>query len=158
ALVTLVACGSSSERTGFDDNGGGSGAGSNGGLGSKDPNLPNGKAGENPNPTSFVPPTELGCASRKQDILALDFRSGWWAGGGGGAYSGIVLPKVVESCPKTAIDYHHFETSTHVKCVYTEGSGGSCQNLAAAVNVSDIRASFVHQSVNDYTQIWILSG
>jgi len=69
-----------------------------------------------------------------------------------------VLPAVVNSCPKTSIDYHHFETSTHVKCVYSEGTGGSCQNLAAAVTVADIRASFVHQSVNDYTQIWILSG
>jgi hypothetical protein len=155
ALPLVVACGSSSSRNGFDD--GTTPPGTT--LGSTDPNLPTGGGPvTNPSPTSFDPPTQLGCASRAQDILILDFRSGWWAGGGGGAYSGIVLPAVVAACPKTAVDYHHFETSTHVKCVYNEGTGGSCQNLAAAVTVADIRSSFVHAAVNDYTQIWVLSG
>jgi hypothetical protein len=155
-LPLLFSCAASS-RGGFDD---GTGAGAGGGVGGgSSPNLPQGGGGgSNPSPTTFVPPTELGCASRAQDILALDFRSGWWSGGGGGGYSGIALPAVVESCPKTAVDYHHFENGMHVKCVYAQGSGGSCQNLSPAVTVADIRASFVHASVNDYTQIWVLSG
>jgi hypothetical protein len=155
-LSLALACGSSSGRSGFDD-----GSGTPGpitGTTSSDPNLPSGGPSAAPPSADFVPPTELGCSSRAQEILALDFRSGWWAGGGGGAYSGIVLPKVVGACPQTSIDYHHFETSTHVKCVYHEGSGGSCQNLPIANTVNDIRASFVHASVNDYTQIWVLSG
>ncbi len=157
ALLALVACGSSSNRAGFDD---GSGAGPNGtGVGGTDPALgPQAPPGADPPAAAYMPPTQLGCASRAQDILALDFRSGWWAGGGGGAYSGVVLPAVVSACPKTAIDYHHFETSTHVKCVYHEGTGGSCQNLPATTDVATIQASFVHPKVGDYTQIWILSG
>ena len=158
-LPLLLACGSSSSNHTFDD-GTSPPDGVNGGqatLGS-DPTLPNGTAAPPTPPADFVPPTELGCASRAQDILILDFRSGWWAGGGGGMYTGTVLPKVVESCEKTSADYHHFETSTHVKCVYQQGAQGGCQTLAAATTVAEIRASFVHQSVNDYTQIWVLSG
>jgi hypothetical protein len=157
--VILVACGgSSSDRGSFDDGSGGSGSGA-GGLGDgKQGDLGKGGPQSNSNPTTFTPPTELGCPSRKQEILCLDFRSGWWSGGGGGPYSGTVLPAVVNSCPKTTIDYHHFETSTHVKCNYAEGAGGSCQTLSPAVDVNDIRATFVHPNVGDYTQIWVLSG
>jgi hypothetical protein len=156
--AVLIACGSSSERAAFDD--GTAPAGSNGGLGgTTDPSLPTGGPKSNPESAgAFVPPTELGCSSRAQDILVLDFRSGWWSGGGGGGYSGVVLPAVVNACPKTQVDYHHFETTMHVRCIYREGSGGSCNTIGAAVSVADIRASFVHPNVGDYTQIWVLSG
>ncbi|HEY8077147.1 MAG TPA: hypothetical protein VIF62_23635 [Labilithrix sp.] len=156
-LVVLVACGSSSNRAGFDD---GSGSGPTGtGIGGTDPSLGNQAqpGGETPS-AAYTPPAQLGCASRAQDILALDFRSGWWAGGGGGAYSGVVLPAVVNACPLTSIDYHHFETSQHVKCVYKESAGGSCNALPVSTNVADIVGSFVHPNIGDYTQIWILSG
>lgn len=69
-----------------------------------------------------------------------------------------MLPLIAGTCPQTSVDYHHFETMIHVKCVYKEGSGGGCQNLPAAVTVADIRASFERRAVDDYTQIWVLSG
>jgi hypothetical protein len=109
-------------------------------------------------PTTYNPPKELGCSTRPQEILIVDFRSGWWAGGGGGGFSGIALGAVVAACPKTKVDYHHFETGLHTKCVYETTAGGNCQNLTPAVTVADIRASFEHPTVGDYTQIWVLSG
>jgi hypothetical protein len=155
-LPLVVACGSSTPRNTFGDNANDPGGG--GAIGGNDPNLPNGASpASTPPPATYVPPTDLGCPSRAQEILALDFRSGWWSGGGGGGYASTVLPVVVGACPQTSIDYHHFETSTHVKCVY-DGSGGSCQTLDPAVTVLDIENTFVHPNANDYTQIWVLSG
>lgn len=106
----------------------------------------------------FVPPTTLGCPARAQDLLVLDFRSGWWAGGGGGDYTATVLPLIAGACPQTSVEYHHFEILTHVKCIYTEKSGGGCQSLRPLSSPEDIRASFQHGTTGDYTQIWILSG
>jgi hypothetical protein len=103
-------------------------------------------------------PDKLGCSTRAQDILILDFRSGWWAGGGGGTFYTVALPAVVGACPDTSADYHHFELDMHVKCTYATGGGGGCQNLAAATTVEGIRATFQKPSVSDYTQIWVLSG
>jgi hypothetical protein len=154
-LPLVMACGSSTDRSGFEN----AKPPEHGIARESDPNFPSGGTPPPDSaPPSYTPPTELGCPSRAQDILILDFRSGWWSGGGGGAYSGTALPAVVNTCPKTSVDYHHFETSTHVKCVYREGSGGSCNNLAAAVTIADIRSTFEHTAVSDYTQLWVLSG
>lgn len=163
-LLFAVACGSGDRPT-FE------GSGANGGGGSSSPGGNGGAPAfaSNTTPASddagtaagngeYHAPTELGCSSRAQDILILDFRSGWWSGGGGGSFSAIALPAVVGACALTTVDYHHFETSMHVKCIYKNPSGGGCQNLPAAVTVDDIRASFEKKSVADYTQIWVLSG
>jgi hypothetical protein len=107
---------------------------------------------------AYVPPTDLGCSSRAQQILILDFRSGWWAGGGGGDFAPKALTAVVGACPATSVDYHHFETKSHIKCVYSAQSGGGCQDLQPAVTADDIRKSFELKAAADYTQLWILSG
>ena len=120
-------------------------------LGSSDP-------GGDVDTSGYNVPTKLGCSTRAQDILILDFRSGWWAGGGGGEFSSTALPAVVGSCADTSVDYHHFENQMHAKCVYSTSGGGSCQLLKSAVTVTDILGSFELTSVNDYTQIWVLSG
>jgi hypothetical protein len=164
ALVTLplfvaLACSSGSQRGTLDDGTGQSSA--SGGPGGGGPGGTFGDGGVQTTPADavkYVPPTELGCPSRAQEILILDFRSGWWSGGGGGNYSGTALPAVVSSCPQTSVDYHHFETSMHVKCVYKTESGGGCQNLPAVMTAPDVRASFEKKAIGDYTQIWILSG
>jgi hypothetical protein len=112
-------------------------------------------------PTSsgtYVPPTALGCSTRAQDIVVFDFRSGWWTGGGGGAFAGTALPIVAGACKGTSVDYHHFENVMHVKCLYQGGGTGSCNQMAAANTVNDILSSLEHPNVSDYTQIWVLSG
>jgi hypothetical protein len=103
-------------------------------------------------------PSVLGCTERKQDILILDFRSGWWAGGGGEGFTDTALSAVVGVCAETSVDYHHLETQMHVKCVYASAQTGTCSNLAPATTVADIMSSLQQPSVDDYTQIWVLSG
>ncbi len=161
-LLLSMACGSG-DRPGYG------GTGQNGAGGGNDPSGGSAFATNTEQPTrgdagpaapdgEYHPPTELGCSSRAQDILILDFRSGWWSGGGGGAFSGVALPAVVSACALTTVDYHHFETAMHVKCTYKTESGGGCQNLPAATTADQVRGSFEKKSVADYTQIWVLSG
>ena len=162
ALGLVISCSSRKDGGGFDDNGpdlgsGGANGSNSGGNGT--PNLGSSSSSSgSTGPSTYDPPTAIGCSTRAQEILIVDFRSGWWAGGGGGGFSGIALGAVVAACPSTKVDYHHFETGLHTKCVYQTTGGGSCQNLTPAVTVADIRASFEHQAVGDYTQIWVLSG
>jgi hypothetical protein len=159
ASVSLLACSSQSSRSGFEPGTPDVGSGSSGGSGS-DPNLGSSSSGSGGvvDTSTFEPPKAIGCSTRPQEILCVDFRSGWWAGGGGGTFSGTALGAVVAACPDTKIDYHHFEINMHAKCVYTTSGGGGCQMLTPAVTVADIRASFEHKAIGDYTQIWVLSG
>jgi len=96
-----------------------------------------------------------------QDILTLDFRSGWWSGGGGGTFHQTALTAVVDSCPNTRAEYHHFETTIRVKCLYATGaSTNGCQELfeSPPTTSEGIQALFEKPTWDDYTQIWILSG
>jgi hypothetical protein len=162
-----VACSSSSPPSGFgvppttsDADGGSASVDDGNGDGPSFSRLQDGGASTEAgvDTKGYNAPTTLGCSERAQQILILDFRSGWWAGGGGGSFSSVALPAVVGACPSTSADYHHLENQFHVKCTYTSGSGGGCKTLAAATTVADIRASFDLASVDDYTQIWVLSG
>jgi hypothetical protein len=158
---TLLALSCGNSEKGFDPTHGGQ-SGDPGGGGSSGGSGVFGSSSSGGSTTSgngdYVPPTVLGCSSRAQDILILDFRSGWWAGGGGGGFTNTALGAVVAACDKTSVDYHHFELSMHVKCVYTTAGPNSCAGLSPAVTVSDIESTFEHTNVGDYTQIWVLSG
>jgi hypothetical protein len=157
-VVLAAACGSSEQRRGWDGQPGVPASGSAPSFSSSNNDANKGDSGEAPGAATYIPPTELGCSSRAQEILILDFRSGWWAGGGGGPFTGTALTAVVGACPATKVDYHHFETQMHLKCVYRSGNGGGCVDLNPAVTVTDIIQSFEEKSAADYTQIWVLSG
>lgn len=58
---------------------------------------------------SRAPVTEIVCPTVAQDILVLDFRSGWWTGGGGGDFANTVLAAMVQPCANLRVEYHHFE-------------------------------------------------
>jgi hypothetical protein len=109
-------------------------------------------------------PNMLACAAiaRPQQILMLDFRSGWWSGGGGAGFSDIALGSVVSACPsskKINVDYHHFENQIHIKCLYSNHQGpNTCTNGQPVITVNDILATLEKKNIDDYTQIWILSG
>jgi len=106
-------------------------------------------------------PTELHCAETLQAILVLDFRSGWWTGGGGGEFVNTALSAMVEPCDDIRVEYHHFEVDFRVKCVADSGNEPSCQKLTQAISQAtqqQILGWFDRPSWNDYTQVWILSG
>ena len=166
--LLVLACSSAAQKSGFDTNNSATSGGSGDAgptltgndPGSPSPSLEDGgsSANDGVDTSGYNVPTKLGCASRAQEILILDFRSGWWAGGGGGDFASVALGAVVGACPQTSVDYHHFENVMHAKCLYQSASGGGCQMLQPSDTVDAIRATFVHASVSDYTQIWVLSG
>src|SRR5262249_21006965 len=90
----------------------------------------------------------------------LDFRSGWWSGGGGGEFHTVALQDVVQTCADISVEYHHFEVSFRVKCLYGSSAPPSCQELteASPTTPDAITALFEKPTWDDSTEIWILSG
>lgn len=103
---------------------------------------------------------KLVCPEVPQQILVLDFRSGWWSGGGGGTFHDLALQAVVQACPNVWVEYHHFEVSIRVKCVESTQGGPGCQELYEELpaTAEAVQALFEKPSWDDYTQVWILSG
>jgi hypothetical protein len=105
--------------------------------------------------------TELTCAESQQEILVLDFRSGWWTGGGGGDFADVALAAMVEPCSNIHVEYHHFEVDFRIKCTAISGSVPSCQQVTGAISqasAQEILSWFEQSTWDDYTQVWILSG
>src|SRR5262245_47043212 len=100
-LGGLAACSATNHPNGQSPGGGGAG-GSDGGSGGGDGGL-SGAAGAGAGPTTGggttdIPiPTTLVCPSVPQDILILDFRSGWWSGGGGGQFGPTPLQAMAQT-------------------------------------------------------------
>lgn len=105
-------------------------------------------------------PTQLVCPVVPQEILVLDFRSGWWSGGGGGQFGPIPLQAMAQTCNDITVEYHHFETGVRVKCLYTTSGGTGCQEIGEAPPATPeaILSLFEKPSFDEYTQVWILSG
>jgi len=104
--------------------------------------------------------TELKCSDVAQEILVLDFRSGWWSGGGGGEFYDVALAQMAQTCSNITVEYHHFEVDFIISCLF-DNLGGSCQNNPGDINAlsqAQILALFEQPSWDDYTQVWILSG
>jgi len=165
-VSALVACG----PAGRGASGDGLGDASTGTVASPD------GAGDNNNggggefgPTSCGPATPdtegLPCPCMKQYLLILDFRSGWWSGGGGFTFFNVVMPFLGTICGGTKLEYHHYEAAqpaancnpatpqTEWSCLY-DGATGSCTNGP----FQDIVSSVVEPDWSKFTQIWILSG
>jgi hypothetical protein len=163
-----IACAATGAPNEFDEGEGGDGGESdtggdatnnsgNGGAGGADVDITSGAGGS----TSSGPlPTELVCPVVAQEILILDFRSGWWSGGGGGNYGPIPLQAMANVCDSITVEYHHFEVSFRVKCQYSTSGGPGCQEIQEEppATTSEILALFGKPNWDDYTQVWILSG
>lgn len=167
----LAACSATGHPDGHSNGGGGSGAssagsagsGSSGNAGSMGGNsgasgsLSGGNGGSSPD----IPiPNELSCPSVPQEILILDFRSGWWSGGGGGQFGPTPLQAIAQTCADISVEYHHFEVSQRFKCLYSTAGGPGCQDIFESLPATSeaILALFEKPSWDDYTQVWVLSG
>ncbi len=112
--------------------------------------------GEFPNPPGGP---GLPCPGAKQYLLILDFRSGWWTGGGGATFSSVVMPFLAGTCGGTRIEYHHYEAAqmgtpqTQWVCTW-DGPKGSC----SSGGFQDVLSSIIEQDWTAFTQFWILSG
>ena len=95
----------------------------------------------------------------QQNILMLDFRSGWWAGSAGNFHETVLAP-LRDSGNSINIEFHHFTVGNDVKCLYAPNMPSSCQTLtmSSSPTPSEVVAQFEMQDWNDYTQVWILSG
>jgi hypothetical protein len=95
-----------------------------------------------------------------QSILVLDFRSGWWSGGGGGEFYGVALPALAQSPPGPTVEYHHFETAQQIRCFVEGISAPTCETTDAPLPTTpgEIVGLFGKPHWDDYTQVWILSG
>lgn len=111
---------------------GGSGSGSGGGI-------PNGGGDSSAPPSIFdpnTPPnTSVPTDCNAQDILILDFKSGWWAGDGGDMYTAKIQAELQSACPgKTStVEYYH-------------------------ILKENAPARFYAKDDFPYTQVWIFSG
>src|SRR4030095_5951610 len=133
----------------------GSTSGSSGTAGAGGGGLDPGDGGS----TVAPPLTDLYCSDVPQEILVLDFRSGWWSGGGGGEFHQVALAQVAATCTDMTVEYHHFEVDWRIECFYTN-AGGSCQQLSEPTPTTpeQIEAIFGKATWDDYTQVWLLSG
>jgi len=156
-LVACAAAGPSGEST--DDPGSGGDGDASGDGGSLGVGV-GGFHGNGGSSSSGPNPADVSCPKVAQEILILDFRSGWWSGGGGGMFREIALQDMVQTCSDISVEYHHFEISVRVKCLFASSGGPGCQELdEPPPSTSDgILALFEKPKWDDYTQIWILSG
>jgi hypothetical protein len=101
-------------------------------------------------------PNLVDCPSHVQHILILDFRSGWWAGAGGGGgegITGVIFPLIADQCPGTRIEFHHILKDIELACDYPAKKCVGHPLVGAQADVV-----FGESDWNNYTQIWILSG
>lgn len=138
ASINLMACGST-DFSGTNDN----------------KETQNNPAEENNNDDDVVH-TDRDCAKRPQNILMLDFKSGWWAGDGGDFFKSL-LSSLTAKC-RIKIEYHHIAS--------TDDFFGEMENTMKVfpgheeekempLNLSE---GFAEKDWNKYTQVWILSG
>lgn len=107
--------------------GGGSGGGGViGGGGNNPPDI------FNPNTPNTTPVPE---ACNPQDILILDFKSGWWAGDGSDAYTAKIQAELQNACPgkPSTVEYYH-------------------------ILKENAPAKFYAKADFPYTQVWIFAG
>ncbi len=100
--------------------------------------------------------TDRDCTKRPQNILMLDFKSGWWAGDGGDFFKSL-LSSLTAKC-KIKIEYHHialtddfFGEMTNMMKLFP----GQEKEKEMPLNVAE---GFAEKDWNKYTQIWVLSG
>jgi hypothetical protein len=101
-------------------------------------------------------PNLIDCPSRAQYILILDFRSGWWAGAGGGGgegMAGVIFALMADQCQGTRIEFHHILKDIELTCDYPAKKCAGHPLLGVQPD-----AIFHESDWNNYTQIWILSG
>jgi hypothetical protein len=161
-LLASCAAGTDSTEAGVDPSSGTgstSGSGSGGAAGS--PGLDTTSSGGGPTAAPIDWPTALQCPRSAPQILVFDFRSGWWDDY---LYPDVVLdtPKPVlealaQACDGMTVEYHHvIEGEDEIRCV-TSPSEQVCDATPIG-SEAGLAATLKKPSLDDYTQLWILSG
>ena len=157
AAIAISACAATNATDDDDGSSGNSGTTGSGGNGGASLTT----SGSGGSTSSGGEPTELTCAEVPQEILVLDFRSGWWTGGGGGEFSNTALAAMVEPCSNIHVEYHHFEVDFRIRCDASASAPANCQQISGSISTAtaqEILSWFGNPSLDDYTQLWILSG
>lgn len=122
--------------------------------------------GNDPNPSTGTTSPNLqqqfteGCPKVNQNILILDFKSGWWAGDGGDFFDKI-LRGISDPClGSVQIEYHHILQKSDNKRVFPSNQPimTSIFGTGFMSPTPNYSTSFNKQSINNYSQVWILSG
>jgi hypothetical protein len=149
SIATLAAC--SAGGAAPDTEPGAGGSGQNGGGGGFDT-----VGGGGSGPADLVEwPEELTCPDVPQEVLVLDFRSGWWDDY---LYADSPAPKPVlkqltQTCDVT-VEYHHIgEGEDLIRCI-SSAADEVCDTAAGG----ELGATLAKGSLDAYTQLWILSG
>ncbi len=100
-----------------------------------------------------------------QNILVIDFRSGWWSGGGGTLFMDlndgcIALEVMANTRDDITVEYHHFQKTKRINCLYLPGENPQCsEHDGSFVGISyEELIGFFENDWEDYTQFWFLSG
>jgi hypothetical protein len=124
-----------------------------------------GRAGGRPDEDDALNGNVLQCKGPQRTVLVLDFKSGWWAGDGGEAFSTILAGLTAACQGLVQVEYHHI--LQHVLNSTTDlwhanllerfprriATGGSL-----AAQPWDLATGFDQADFRAYDQIWILSG
>jgi hypothetical protein len=140
-----------SDRVNDAGGAGGAGGGSNeegniaGGGGESGGNVGNQAITENGVPTD--PNSVTPCPAIDQNILVIDFKSGWWAGDAGTFFNRILNTMTAKCNGKVTIEYHHIIYDK----LLAKDTGFIYPGGKAIF-------TFQQNDWNAYNQIWLLSG
>lgn len=109
-------------------------------------------AGTDSRNTDIQSPKE-NCEDKDQDILILDFKSGWWDSNGGRVYKDLYKKIIKGACTTTLnVEYHHLFKGRQQ--YYYNDKTLRIKNS----NDGSILVNLIKKKLNDYPQVWILSG
>lgn len=121
-------------------------------IATPDPDTPS-----TPNPTAepTSPPTD-DCPKINQNILVLDFKSGWW-GGDAGTFFKTLLTSITTNCQSLlTVEYHHVIVDMNTMSVFPNGQ--MMKSMPLAISSDPAKDGFLKQDWRGYHQIWFLSG
>lgn len=98
---------------------------------------------------------KINCDDKDQEILILDFKSGWWAGDGGQVYKKIT--KIIKEGACTTevnVEYHHILKGEHT-AMYNDTPFMTPVSKGILGNLKKTQEG---GGLENYTQVWILSG
>lgn len=111
-------------------------------------------------------PEHVACPAVEQRVLIFDFRSGWWddfyADWAEAPDPSTPPPAIFETlagtCDNIEIEYHHiYANFEHLRCTVTSAEDIACEETFYDAT-GGLAPTLEQASLDDYTQLWVLSG